>query len=147
MLQKWIISSGKQSISLNRSKRKYILKGGIELIEVTRVEKATNDLKAEYFIYTNYLFDVTEVTFQLPYRDWLKLEKSEVLKNLDEYLSEVQKPYRKIYRQDQLVVMEKVVYKNPLSAFVQGVRERWKRLSNALYKKDNTHHWFLKKVL
>ena len=86
------------------------------MIEVTRVEKATNDLKAEYFIYTNYLFDVTEVTFQLPYRDWLKLEKSEVLKNLDEYLSEVQKPYRKIYRQDQLVVMEKVVYKNPLSA-------------------------------
>ena len=110
------------------------------MIEVTRVEKATNDLKAEYFIYTNYLFDVTEVAFQLPYRDWLKLEKSEVLKNLDEYLSEVQKPYRKIYRQDQLVVMEKVVYKNPLSAFVQGVRERWKRLSNALYKKDNTHH-------
>lgn len=50
-----------------------------------------NELKSEYEIYVNWMNpdQLAEVSFQLPFHDWQTLEKSEVWKNLDEFLSEV----------------------------------------------------------
>lgn len=47
--------TGKKKSFLTLKRKKKIKQKRVhqKLIEVTRVEKATNDLKAEYFIYTN----------------------------------------------------------------------------------------------
>lgn len=60
-----------------------------------------NELKSEYEIYVNWMNpdQLAEVSFQLPFHDWQTLEKSEVWKNLDEFLSEVQIEYIPKYHQ------------------------------------------------
>ena len=85
------------------------------------VTKREDGLKSEYIVYSTCLSDVVEISFQVPTSDWLKLEKSEVWKNLDKYLSEVQRPYTKMRHRDQLIVPGAVAYKNPLSKFVRYV--------------------------
>ena len=61
----------------------------------------TNGLKSEYEIYVNWMMSnqIAEVSFQLPFPDWQKLEKSEVWKNLDEFLAGVQTEYIPRYHQ------------------------------------------------
>lgn len=85
-----------------------------------------NGLKSEYEIYVNWTNpdQLAEVSFQLPFRDWQRLEKSEVWKNLDEYLSEVQTEYIPKYRQVQPIVAEKVVYRSLLGSLIAFVRDK-----------------------
>ncbi len=101
-----------------------------------RVVERPNDLKSEYIVYSTCMSDLVEVSFQLPVHDWTKLENSEVWRSLDEYLSEVQKPYEKMYRQDQQFVVERVVYKNPLTEVVRAVHGKMIRLLNALCSRN-----------
>lgn len=86
----------------------------------------TNGLKSEYEIYVNWMNpnQLAEVSFQLPFRDWQTLEKSEVWKNLDEFLSEVQIEYIPKYRQVQPIVVEKVVYRSLLGSLVAFFRDK-----------------------
>ena len=88
-----------------------------------------NGLKSEYEIYVNWTNpnQLAEVSFQLPFRDWQTLEKSEVWKNLDEFLSEVQIEYIPKYRQAQPIVEEKVVYRNLLGRVRVYVRDKLTR--------------------
>ena len=85
-----------------------------------------NGLKSEYEIYVNWLNpnQLAEVSFQLPFRDWQTLEKSEVWKNLDEFLSEVQIEYIPKYSQAQPIVAEKVVYRSLLGSLVAFFRDK-----------------------
>lgn len=85
-----------------------------------------NGLKSEYEIYVNWMNpdQLAEVSFQLPFRDWKRLEKSEVWKNLDEFLSEVQTEYIPKYRQGPPIVVEKVVYRSLPGSLLAFVREK-----------------------
>lgn len=88
-----------------------------------------NGLKSEYEIYVNWLNpnQLAEVSFQLPFRDWQTLEKSEVWKSLDEFLAEVQIEYIPKYRQAPPIVMEKVVYRSLLGSLIAFVRDKLTR--------------------
>ena len=85
-----------------------------------------NELKSEYEIYVNWMNpdQLAEVSFQLPFHDWQTLEKSEVWRNLDEFLSEVQIEYIPKYRQVQPIVVEKVVYRSLLGSLVAFFRDK-----------------------
>lgn len=88
-----------------------------------------NGLKSEYEIYVNWMNpnQLAEVSFQLPFRDWQRLEKSEVWKNLDEFLAGVQIEYIPKYHHDPPVVAEKVVYKSLLDKVRAYVRDKLTR--------------------
>lgn len=88
-----------------------------------------NGLKSEYEIYVNWLNpnQLAEVSFQLPFHDWQTLEKSEVWKNLDEFLAEVQIEYIPKYRQAPPIVREKVVYRSLLGSLIAFVRDKLTR--------------------
>lgn len=86
----------------------------------------TNGLKSEYEIYVNWMMSnqIAEVSFQLPFPDWQRLEKSEVWKNLDEFLAGVQTEYIPRYHRAQPTVVEKVVYKSLLGTVCAYVRDK-----------------------
>ena len=86
----------------------------------------TNGLKSEYEIYVNWMMSnqIAEVSFQLPFPDWQKLEKSEVWKNLDEFLAGVQTEYIPKYHRAQPIVVEKVVYRSLLGTVCAYVRDK-----------------------
>ena len=88
-----------------------------------------NELKSEYEIYVNWMNpdQLAEVSFQLPFHDWQILEKSEVWKNLDEFLSGVQIEYIPKYRQAQPIVVEKVVYRSLLGSLIAFFRDKLTR--------------------
>lgn len=88
-----------------------------------------NELKSEYEIYVNWMNpdQLAEVSFQLPFHDWQTLEKSEVWRNLDEFLSEVQIEYIPKYRQVQPIVKEKVVYRSLLGSLIAFFRDKLTR--------------------
>lgn len=88
-----------------------------------------NGLKSEYEIYVNWTNpdQLAEVSFQLPFRDWQRLEKSEVWKNLDEFLSGVQTEYIPKYRQAPPIVVEKVVYRSLPGFLLAFVHEKLTR--------------------
>lgn len=71
------------------------------------------NLKASYTIYVD-AFGEAQVSFSLPAPDWLKLERSEAMRGLDEYLVEVQKTGMMTFPPNQPIVVERVVYKNSL---------------------------------
>ena len=89
----------------------------------------TNGLKSECEIYVNWMNpnQIAEVSFQLPFRDWQILEKSEVWKNLDEFLAGVQIEYIPKYHRDPPTVEEKVVYRNLLGRVRVYVRDKLTR--------------------
>lgn len=89
----------------------------------------TNGLKSEYEIYVNWMNpnQLAEVSFQLPFRDWQTLEKSEVWKNLDEFLAEVQTEYIPKCHHDPPVVEEKVAYKSLSDKVRAYVRDKLTR--------------------
>ena len=89
----------------------------------------TNGLKSEYEIYVNWMNpnQLAEVSFQLPFHDWQRLEKSEVWKNLDEFLAGVQTEYIPKYHRDPPTVEEKVVYRNLLGRVRVYVRNKLTR--------------------
>lgn len=72
-------------------------------------------------------FEREKVSFQLPFHDWQTLEKSEVWRNLDEFLSEVQIEYIPKYRQVQPIVKEKVVYRSLLGSLIAFFRDKLTR--------------------
>ena len=88
-----------------------------------------NGLKSEYEIYVNWMNpdQLAEVSFQLPFRDWQRLEKSEVWKNLDEFLSEVQIEYIPKYHRVPPIVAEKVVYRSLLGSLIAFFRDKMTR--------------------
>lgn len=96
---------------------------------VETIFERTNGLKSEYDIYVNWMNpnQLAEVSFQLPFHDWQRLEKSEVWKNLDEFLAEVQTEYIPKYHHDPPVVVEKVVYKSLLDKVRSYVRDKLTR--------------------
>lgn len=104
-----------------------------------RIIERTNGLKASYDVTWNILED-TRVSFRLPYRDWLKLEESEVWKNLDEYLFQVQTPDMHKFPQDLPFGAEKLENKSPAPRSAPSVGERLKQLIVALLHKDNKCH-------
>lgn len=89
----------------------------------------TNGLKSEYEIYVDWTNpnQLAEVTFQLPFHDWQRLENSEVWKNLDEFLAGVQIEYIPKYHRDPPTVEEKVVYRNLLGRVRVYVRDKLTR--------------------
>lgn len=89
----------------------------------------TNGLKSEYDVYVNWMMtdQIAEVSFQLPFPDWQTLEKSEVWKNLDEFLAGVQTEYIPRYHHDPPVVAEKVVCRNLLGRVRVYVRDKLNR--------------------
>ena len=110
------------------------------MLVVEHLEERVNGLKSEYRTRTNYLMETVEVSFLLPYRDWLKLENSEAWKSLDEFLLEVQKPDMQMFHPEKLVVAEKVLYKNPLLEHVQVACERLKQLHKVVFRKNSEYH-------
>lgn len=104
-----------------------------------RIIKRTNGLKSSYDVTWNILED-TKVSFQLPYRDWLKLEESEVWKNLDEYLFRVQTPDMHKFPQDLPFEAEKLENKSPAPMSAPSVGEHLKQLIVALWHKGNKSH-------
>ena len=86
----------------------------------------TNGLKSEYDVYVNWMMtdQIAKVSFRLPFRDWQTLEKSEVWKNLDEFLAEVQTEYIPKYHHDPPVVAEKVVCKSLLGKVCAYVHDK-----------------------
>lgn len=89
----------------------------------------TNGLKSEYEIYVDWTNpnQIAEVSFQLPFHDWKRLENSEVWKNLDEFLAGVQIEYIPKYHRDPPTVEEKVVYRNLLGRVRVYVRDKLTR--------------------
>lgn len=88
-----------------------------------------NGLKSEYEIYVNWMMSnqIAEVSFQLPFPDWQRLEKSEVWKNLDEFLAGVQTEYIPKYHRAPPIVAEKVVYRSLLGSLIAFVRDKLTR--------------------
>ena len=93
------------------------------------------NLKAEYYVVSSPLLGTTEVSFQLPYLDWLKLEGSEIWSNLDEFLAEAQSTNTRIPRQDPLSESGTALYKNLLSWSVLSVYEHLKQLFEAIFRR------------
>lgn len=93
---------------------------------VETIFERTNGLKSEYEIYVDWTNpnQIAEVSFQLPFRDWQRLENSEVWKNLDEFLAGVQIEYIPKYHRDPPTVEEKVVYRNLLGRVRVYVRDK-----------------------
>lgn len=108
-------------------------------MKTERIIERTNGLNSSYDVTHNILGD-TKVSFQLPYHDWLKLEESEVWKNLDEYLFRVQTPDMHMFPQDQPFEVEKMENKSLVSRPVPSADERLKRLIEALLHKGNKYH-------
>lgn len=96
---------------------------------VETIFERTNGLKSEYDVYVNWMMtdQIAKVSFRLPFRDWQTLEKSEVWKNLDEFLAEVQTEYIPKYHHDPPVVAEKVVCKSLLDKVRAYVRDKLTR--------------------
>lgn len=93
---------------------------------VETIFERTNGLKSEYDVYVNWMMtdQIAKVSFQLPFPDWQRLEKSEVWKNLDEFLAEVQTEYIPKYHHDPPVVAEKVVCKSLLGKVCAYVHDK-----------------------
>ncbi len=96
---------------------------------VETIFERTNGLKSEYDVYVNWMMtdQIAKVSFRLPFRDWQTLEKSEIWKNLDEFLAEVQTEYIPKCHHDPPVVEEKVVYKSLLDKVRSYVRDKLTR--------------------
>lgn len=96
---------------------------------VETIFERTNGLKSEYDIYVNWMNpnQLAEVSFQLPFHDWQRLEKSEVWKNLDEFLAGVQIEYIPKYHRAPPIVAEKVVYRSLLGSLIAFVRDKLTR--------------------
>lgn len=98
-----------------------------------------NGLKSSYDVTWNILGD-TRVSFQLPYRDWLKLEESEVWRNLDEYLFRVQTPDMHMFPQGPPFEAGKMENKSLVSRPAPSACGHLKQLIVALLRKDNKCH-------
>lgn len=90
------------------------------------ISERANGLNSEYEVYVNWMNpnQLAEVSFQLPFHDWQTLEKSEVWKSLDEFLTGVQIGYIPKYHRAPPVVVEKVVYRSLLGSLCAYVRDK-----------------------
>lgn len=91
---------------------------------------------AEYAIKQDHLFEECVISFPVPYHDLLKFLESEAWKNLCKYLEEVQTPDMPMFHLDRPIVVEKVLYKNPVTELVAVVRERMTNRFAFLFGKD-----------
>ena len=91
---------------------------------------------AEYVIKQDHLFEECVIAFPVPYHDLSKFLESEAWKNLCKHLEEVQTPDMQMFLPDQPIVVEKVLYKNPVTELVDVVRERMTNRFAFLFGKD-----------
>lgn len=95
---------------------------------------------AEVELIQNHLFQECELLIPIPYHDWRQFVRSKEWMNLCKYLEEVQTPDMRTFHPGRPVVVEKIVYKNPVSELGRAFCAWMKKLGKVLFHRNIERH-------